>query len=93
MRKVKVDKAAPSVKKFVRSLKVGQEGVEVVLDGKTVFKAIPASQMSEAERKALIDRTWEMIRKVRERNRHVPASVIQREIREAVDEVRRRQRE
>lgn len=92
MRKVTLDKAAPAVKKFFRSLKVGHEGIEVVLNGEPVYKVIPASQMSEAEKQAMVDRTWKLINRARERNKNVPARVIEREVRDAVDEVRRRQR-
>jgi antitoxin (DNA-binding transcriptional repressor) of toxin-antitoxin stability system len=92
MRKVTLDKAAPAVKKFFRALKIGNEGVEVVLNGEVVYKVVPASQMSEAEKQAMLERTWKLINRARERNKGVPARVIAREVRDAIDEVRRRQR-
>ena len=91
MRKVVLDKT-PAVKRFIKSLKLDHDGVELEADGKIVAKVVPPTQLSEAEKQAMVDKTWKMIREVRERNRHVPARVIEREVREAVDEVRRRQR-
>jgi hypothetical protein len=55
-------------------------------------KFVPASQLSEAEKAELIARGRALVRKARERNKVVPARIIEREVRQAVAEVRGRQR-
>lgn len=90
MKRVKLDTAAPAVKEFVRGLRVGVDGVELELDGQVLYKLIPPSQLSEAEKEALLEKGRELVRRARERNKGVPAKVLAREARQAVDEVRRR---
>lgn len=92
MKRIKLDKADEAVKKYFRSLRLGREGVEVVLDGAVLCKVIPAEQLTPAQAKALVEERWAMIREAQERNKGVPARVIEREVREAVETVRRRQR-
>jgi hypothetical protein len=92
MKRRKLDKADEAVKKFFRSLRLGVGGIELELDGKVIGKIIPANQLSPAEAKALVEERWALIRQAQELNKGVPARVIEREVREAVEEVRRRQR-
>ena len=57
---------------------------------------IPDEILKEAglsEREALIERGRQLLRKSRDRNREVPARVIEREVQAAVDEVRSRQQQ
>jgi hypothetical protein len=91
MKRINIDNAAGTVKQFVRSLPVGVEGIELELDGHVLFRVIPPEQLSATEKAALLEEGWELIRRSRERNKGVPGKVIEREVREAVKAVRRRQ--
>lgn len=88
MTHVSLDRESDSVKQFVRSLPIKPEGVDLKLEGQVICKVTPP--LAEAEKLALIERGRELVRRARERNRGVPAQVIEREVREAVDEVRQR---
>jgi hypothetical protein len=52
-----------------------------------ICKVVPPHEEIE---NALIERGRELVRRARERNRGVPAQVIEREVRDAVETVRRR---
>lgn len=92
MKRLKLDQAAPSVKRFVRSLSVGSEDVEIELNGRVVCKIVSPLQLSEAEKKALVAERWALIHHAAKRSRGIPARVISREIDAAVAEVRRKRR-
>jgi hypothetical protein len=92
MKRVKLDKADRSVQRFFRSLPEDQDGVELELNGRVLCKVIPPLQFSDAEKAALVQGARELVRRARERNRGVPARVLDREVREAVKGVRGRQR-
>ena len=92
MKRVNLDKAAPAVKRFVRSLEVDAEGVELAIGDRVICKVVPPMQLSEAEKAALLKKGWELIRRAHERNKDVPARVIEREVREAVKTVRSKRR-
>jgi hypothetical protein len=86
MTHISLDGENDFVKQFVRSLPIKSEGVDLELDGRVICKVVPPH---EEIKNALIERGRELVRRARERNRGVPASVIEREVRDAVDEVRR----
>ena len=88
MHRVKLDSAPPSVKKFVRGLLLESDGVELELDGQVVCKVIGPHQLTEADREALLDKVTKQIRRAHQRNKDVPARVIEREVRDAVAQVR-----
>src|SRR5262245_22507423 len=90
MKRVKVDTATADVKQFVRGLPIDKGGVELELDGKVVCEVLPPRTVSPAERAALISRAREIGVRSRARNQGVRARVIEREVQNAVDEVRRR---
>lgn len=92
MHRVKLDTAPPAVKKFVRTLPLDPEGVELELNGEIVCKVIGPHQLTEADRAALLDKVTKQIRRAHLRNKDVPARVIEREVRQAVEEVRSRDR-
>jgi hypothetical protein len=92
VQRVRLDSEPPAVKEFLRTLNVGNDGVELEIAGQVICKVIPALKFSEAEKAALLKERWEMIRKARQRNKSVPANVIEREVREAVDDVRKRKK-
>jgi len=89
MKRIRVDAAAPAVKKFLRSLSIDANGVEVELGGQVVCKIIPPAQLSDAEKAAHLADVRDLLRRSRERSKGVPASVIERDIRAAVKTVRR----
>lgn len=89
MKQISLDSAAEDVKQFVRALPIGDEGVELALDGDVICKVIPPHGMSEAERDAVLATGWQRIREAQARNQDVPSKIIEREVNEAVDQVRR----
>ena len=80
------------VKRFVRTLAKGAEGAMLRLNGQSLLKVLPPYEMSDAEKKALIEGRQDLMRKARERNKGVPMKVINKEIEEAIDEVRGRKK-
>lgn len=90
MKRVKLDDAAPNVKKFIRGLHIDADGVELELNGKVLCKVIPPIQFTEAEKAALLCERRALIRSAQERIKHVPSAVIKREIRRAVKTVGKR---
>ena len=56
MKRVNLDTAAPSVLKFIQSLHVDSEGVELAIRDRVVCKVVPPLQLSEAEKAA--PRRW-----------------------------------
>ena len=90
MKRIKLDKAAPAVQQFVRDLPVAPNGVELELAGKVIGRLIPPTGLAEPERAALIARGRELVERARAQSKGVPSRILEREVREAVDEVRRR---
>jgi prevent-host-death family protein len=72
-------------------------GDEVVIEraGKPMAVVIPAARYEamERSRKESFDRMWEFIERTHEKNRDVPPEEIERDIEEAIAEVRRQKRE
>ncbi len=91
MKRINLDHDERTIREFVRSLPREHEGIELELDGRIVCKVVPPLQFSEAEKKALIEERWQLIRQAQARNKGVPARVIEREVRQAVEAVRCRQ--
>ena len=92
MKRVGLDTAAKAVKQFIRNLQIDTEGVELELEGKVVCEILPPCSISPAARAALIARGRELAKRARDRNKGVPAGTIEREVRQAVDEVRQRKK-
>jgi len=92
MRRVNLDNAAPAIKRFVSALPVADEGVELELNGRVLCKIVPASRFSSEEMKVLVDERWRLIRAAQGRNKGVSSRVLEREVSDAVEKVRRRQR-
>jgi len=67
-------------------------GDEVIIEraGKPMAVVIPSSRYEAMERKR--DRMWELIAEAHERNKDVPPEVIEREIEEAIKDVRAERR-
>jgi hypothetical protein len=90
MKHMTIDEQDERVRQFIRSLPIDPEGVELELDGQVICKVIGPNQLSDEERDAVLNRGWELIEKAHERNKGVPAKVIEREVRQAVKKVRGR---
>ena len=92
MKRLSLDAVAPTVRKFLSTLPLEEGGVELELDGHVVCRVVPPLQLSEAEKRALIQQRRQLIRRAQKRNQGVPDRVIAREVREAVTMVRRTRR-
>jgi hypothetical protein len=62
MKRVSVDTAAPAVKKFICSLAIDANGVEVTLGGNVVCRIIPPAQLSDAEKAAQLAEVRRLLR-------------------------------
>lgn len=69
-----------------------REPIELVLGDNIVAKIVSPTEVSNGKAAAVIARGRELVRQARERNKGVSANVIEREVRQAVSEVRRRRR-
>lgn len=90
MRRVKLDKAGPQVRKFFRSLRVAQEDVELELGGEIVCKVSAANRISDAAKVSLRKQGRELLKRAHERTKDVPAKVIAKEVDAAIRAVRSR---
>ena len=90
MTRISVDAAAPAVKKFIRSLAMDANGVEVTLGGNVVCRIIPPAQLSEAEKTAQLAEVRQLLGKARDNGKLLPPTVIERKIRDALKTVRGR---
>jgi hypothetical protein len=90
MKRVALDAAAEAVRSFVQSLPMDPGGVALELQGRVLCTVIPPEGFSGLEKAELLRRGRELVRRSRNRNEGVPIRTIEREIRGAVDEVRRR---
>ena len=88
MKRVNVDTESPAVKKFIRSLAIDTNGVEITLDGNVICKIIPPGQLSDREKGAQLAKVRELLGEAREHSRRVPANVIESKIRNAMKTVR-----
>lgn len=91
MKHISLDHADDRIKEFIRSLPIDGEGVELELGGQVVCQVLPP--LEESEKAALIERGRQLVARSRARNKGVPSKAIEREVREAVDRVRRRKAE
>jgi len=88
MKRVNVDTESLAVKRFIRSLAVDASGVEITLDGTVVCKVIPPGQLSDREKSVQLAKVRELLGAAREHSKRVPATVIERKIRNAIKTVR-----
>jgi hypothetical protein len=84
MKHIVIDEQDERVRLFIRSLPIEPDGVELELDGKVICKVIAPNQLSDDERDAVLKRGWDLIEQAGERNKHVPADIIEREVQQAV---------
>lgn len=78
------------VRQFLQELGTLRSPVELVVEDTVVAKLIPPAELSEKEKQRILDKGWQAVQCARSRTRGIPASVIQKEVDEAVREVRAR---
>lgn len=91
MKRVNLDEAPAAVRTFIGNLPLDSDGVELEMEGEVVCEVLPPQAVTAAERAVLIARGRELAKRARERNKGVPAKVLEGEIEKAVAEVRRDQ--
>jgi hypothetical protein len=88
MKRVNVDTASPAVKKFIRSLAIDANGVEVALGGNVVCKIIPPAQLTDAEKVAQLGVVRKLLGEARANSKRMPAAAVERNIRSALKTIR-----
>ena len=88
MKQVKLDRADTAIQDFIRALPLNEGGVQLSIQGRVVCQVLPPLQPSGAEKRSVLKRGWELIRRAQQRNRRVPSRVINQEIRAAIKSVR-----
>ena len=78
MKRVSVDTASPAVKKFIRSLALDANGVELALGGNVVCRIIPPAQLSDAEKADQLAQVRQLLGEARAHSKRVPPPVIER---------------
>ena len=78
------------VREFIQSLGRIREPVELVLGGNIVAKIVAPTELSEAEKRRILDEGWAVVDKARARTKDTPAATIQKAVNKAVREVRTR---
>lgn len=88
----RVDLAATKkpVRDFIHDLGKIREPVELVLNGHLVAKIVPPSDLSDEEKRRILDKGWAAVEKARTNMRNSPTVDIQKRVDKAVREVRRR---
>lgn len=83
--------SAPSnVRDFIRELGPIREPIDLVSEGTIVARIVPAADLSDAEKRAAFEESWQLVRQARARNAGVPEREIAKVVDEAVDRVRAR---
>ncbi len=85
---VDVGSGKQSVAAMIRGLGKIRAPVELVMDGVVVAKLIPPTELSEREKQQVMEQGWKVVEKARARTKGASASVIQKEVKRAVREVR-----
>lgn len=89
MPRISLDKEPPDVQRFIQNLAAEGEGVDLEINGQVVCRLIPSAHLTDAEKERLVRDRWALMHRAQERNRNVATDVLEREVLEAVDEVRR----
>jgi hypothetical protein len=91
MKRLDLKKTPRSVQRFIRGLLHDPDVVEVETNGQVLLRILPAPQLSAGQRAALLEEGRALVDQARARNEKVPARFIEREVRQALRVVRRRQ--
>ncbi len=79
-----------SVREFIRKLGPLREPIDLVSNGTVVARITPPSELSDAEKRQILDDGWKLVQKARARNVGVPEKDIAKVVAAAVKQVRRR---
>jgi len=90
MNRVSLDVADASVRDFIQGLPIQAQGLELVSHGRVLCTVLPPGLLSESEKAVVLERGRELVQRSRKRNRAVPEEVLEQEVCQAVEEVRRR---
>jgi hypothetical protein len=89
MKRINVDTAPPAVKKFIRSLAIDADGIEVIVAGNVVCKIVPPGQLGDAQKASQLEVVRQLLGDARANSKHVPGEVVERNIRSALKKTRR----
>jgi len=92
MKRLDLQKTPRALQQFIRALLHHPEIVEVETNGQLLLRILPAPQLSPNQRTALLEEGRALVDKARARNEKLPASTIEREVRQALRKVRHQQR-
>lgn len=93
MDRVSLDVADASVRAFIQGLPIQAQGLELESQGRVLCTVLPPGVLSATEKAVVLERGRDLVRRSRERNRGVPEDVLQQEVCQAVEAVRRRSEE
>ena len=89
MKRINVDTASPDVKKFIRSLSIDANGVDVILGGSVICRIIRPGQLSDGEKNAQLGIVRQLLGEARANSKRMPAAVVERHIQSALKTVRK----
>jgi hypothetical protein len=90
MKRLRLENTPRAVQQFVRSLLGRPEVIEFEENGRVLLRILAAPQLSTENKTALLQEGRELVRRARERNRDVPGRTLEKEVRQAVNSVRRK---
>jgi hypothetical protein len=79
-----------SIREFLRGLGEVRSSVDLVLEGYVIARLVPPTEMTAEEKRQVLDEGLSVLQRVDLRTKGMPASVINDEVRKAVQEVRAR---
>jgi len=89
MTRIDMNTAPPAVKKFIRALSIGADGVELTLDGDVVCRIIPPGQLTDSERTSKLKEMRQLLAQAHENSENFPSTEIETRIRGALKSVRK----
>jgi antitoxin (DNA-binding transcriptional repressor) of toxin-antitoxin stability system len=89
-KQIDVTTAKRPVRDFLQSLRPVREPVELVVEGEVFARIIPPQELSDSEKEAIILKGWQFVQKARARNKGVPTKQLEKEVEQAVKQVRER---
>jgi hypothetical protein len=92
MKRMRLENAPRDVQQFVRSLARRPEVIEFEENGHVLLRILAAPQLSTKNKSTLLEEGRELVRRAREQNRDVPSRTLEKEVRLAVNAVRRKTR-
>jgi hypothetical protein len=84
MTRIDLGSGQQSVRDMLHDLGRLRSPVEIVIDGVLVAKLIPPAELSEREKRRILDEGWRVVEKVRARTKRLPASAIRKAVDAAV---------